>query len=122
MTVPNGSYMPHDSYIWRTSSMRCCTTAWQQRCCSHIRPSVMQPDMTVLRCSYMADLIIALLQNYAAAAVLFPASPGARPGEPPLPEPMLPGNWDAATGACLHDESLQAAGLHGTEPVRLLAH
>ncbi len=100
--------------------MRCCTTAWQQRCCMHIRPSEMPSDMTVLRCSYMTDLIIALLQNYAAAAALFPASPGARADEPPLPEPMLPGNWDSATGVCLHDESLQAAALHGTEPVRLL--
>lgn len=81
----------------------------------------MPSDVTVLRCSYIADLIIALLQNYAAAAVLFPASPGARPDEPALPEPMLPGNWDSATGVCLHDKSLQAAGLHGTELVRLPA-
>ena len=58
----------------------------------------------------MADLLIALLQNYAAAAALFPV--GAADSEEAareLPEPMLPGNWDSATGACLRDESLSSA-------------
>ena len=31
-----------------------------------------------------------------------------------LPEPMLPGNWDGATGACVHDEPLHLAALQGS--------
>ena len=59
---------------------------------------------------YVADLLIAFLQNYAAATVLFPVGPAdSEEVARALPEPMLPGNWEPATGACLHDESLQAA-------------
>ena len=31
-----------------------------------------------------------------------------------LPEPMLPGNLDGATGACVHDEPLHLAALQGS--------
>jgi len=59
---------------------------------------------------YVADLLIALLQNYAAATALFPVSLADREeAAQGLPEPMLPGNWDSATGVCLHDESLKSA-------------
>ena len=69
---------------------------------------------------YVADLLIALLQNYAAATALFPVSPAdSEEAARGLPEPMLPGNWDTATGVCLHDESLQSAmGLGGGFGIR----
>lgn len=64
---------------------------------------------------YMADLVIALLQNYAAATTLFPLSQADRDmAHQALPEPMLPGNWDGATGACVHDEPLHLAALQGS--------
>ena len=56
---------------------------------------------------YVADLVIAMLRNYAAATTLFPLSQANRDmAHQALPEPMLPGNWDGATGACVHDEPL----------------
>ncbi|KAK9833295.1 hypothetical protein WJX81_004179 [Elliptochloris bilobata] len=65
---------------------------------------------------YMADLVIGLLQNNAAAATLFPAGEAdAAASAAVLPEPMLPGNWDVATGVCLHDELLHAATLPGDQ-------
>lgn len=67
---------------------------------------------------YTADLLIALLQNYAAAAVLFPAVQGDSDAAlEELPEPMLPGNWDGATGACVQDESLHLAAVSGAQAV-----
>ena len=64
---------------------------------------------------YMADLVIAMLQNYAAATTLFPLSQADRDmAHQALPEPMLPGNWDGATGACVHDEPLHLAALQGS--------
>lgn len=69
----------------------------------------------------MADLVIALLQNYAAAATLFPAGPAdAAAAAAELPEPMLPHNWDGAAGACLHEESLHTAALPGAQSVWIL--
>ena len=63
----------------------------------------------------MADLVIAFLQNYAAAAALFPLSDvDSRVSREELPEPMLPGNWDGATGACVHDESLHLAAVQAS--------
>ena len=67
----------------------------------------------------MADLVIGLLQNYAAAATLFPAGAAdAAAAAAELPEPMLPHNWDGAAGVCLHEESLHAAALPGAQSVR----
>ncbi len=64
---------------------------------------------------YMADLVIAFLQNYAAAAALFPLSDVDRQvAREELPEPMLPGNWDGATGACVHDDSLHLAAVQAS--------
>ena len=68
---------------------------------------------------YMADLVIALLQNYAAAAALFPVGAAdAAAATAELPEPMLPHNWDGATGACLHEELLHTAAVPGAQSVR----
>ncbi|KAK9833339.1 hypothetical protein WJX81_007962 [Elliptochloris bilobata] len=79
--------------------------------------SVNHPN--VLGHQYMADLVIALLQNYAAATTLFPPTEGdAAAVVAELPEPMLPSNWESATGACLHDESLHAAALPGMESTK----
>ena len=67
----------------------------------------------------MADLVIGLLQNYAAAAALFPAGAAdAAAAAAELPEPMLPHNWDGASGVCLHEESLHTAVLPGAQSVR----
>lgn len=63
----------------------------------------------------MADLVIAFLQNYATAAALFPLSDvDSQIAREELPEPMLPGNWDGATGACVHDDSLHLAAVQAS--------
>jgi len=88
-----------------------------------MRPALLQPICRGLHVRrYVADLLIALLQNYAAATALFPAGAADR-GDAArgLPEPMLPGNWDIASGACLSDESLNSAVVQARSHSRHLA-
>ena len=103
-----------------------CISTWQRKRCSgsakrrkRQSPRVRSPETEACgRRRYTADLLIALLQNYAAAAVLFPAVQGDSDAAlEELPEPMLPGNWDGATGACVQDESLHQAAVSGAQAV-----
>lgn len=60
----------------------------------------------------MADLVIGYLQNQLAAAALFPPTAAdTAAAAAPLPEPMLPGNYESRGLACLHDELLHEAAL-----------
>ncbi|KAK9836029.1 hypothetical protein WJX81_007152 [Elliptochloris bilobata] len=62
---------------------------------------------------YVADLLIALLQDHLAAAALLPADDAVAEHE--LPEPMLPGNHESGAGSvCLHDDSLRDALVPGS--------
>ncbi|KAK9826476.1 hypothetical protein WJX81_003204 [Elliptochloris bilobata] len=59
---------------------------------------------------YMADLVIGFLQSQLAATALFPPTPAdAARAALPLPEPMLPGNFETRSLACLRDEALRDA-------------
>ena len=59
---------------------------------------------------YVADLLIALLQDCGAATVRSPVSQADRnDAARGLPEPLMPGSRDVAAGGCLHDESLKSA-------------
>ena len=67
---------------------------------------------------YMADLVIALLQDYAAAAALFPLRPAKLDNaHRDLPEPALLGAWDNAPASCVHGGPLHLAALHNTVPL-----
>lgn len=69
---------------------------------------------------YMADLAIGYLQGQLAATLLFPpSSADAAAAALPLPEPMLPGNYETRGLACLHDEALHDAARQGGAGVRL---
>ena len=68
----------------------------------------------------MADLVIALLQDYAAATALFPLRPAELDStHRDLPEPALLGDWDNAPASCVHGGPLHLAALPSTVPLTL---
>ena len=69
---------------------------------------------------YMADLVIALLQDYAAATALFPLRPAELDDmHRDLPEPALLRDWGNAPVSCVHGGPLHLAALHNTVPLTL---
>lgn len=89
----------------------------QQRACNSGYPKVFQkciyPNINVtatdVLCRYMADIIIAFLQDELARLLVDPVSPqeiAATTEE--LPPPMLPGNYEHSS-ICLEEQNLRSA-------------
>lgn len=107
-----------------TSAMQ--ATLWLQICAAGAAVALRMMTCTcegfeaLPRGRYMADLVIALLQDYAAATALFPLRPAELDdAHRDLPEPALLGDWDNAPASCVHGGPLHLAALHNTVPLTL---